>query len=63
MTASAGGSHRGTCRPPARAGIDWIFATPDLVLDSHQAVRASGTSDHPLVLTRAVTSGSSLGAG
>ena len=32
MIAAAGGTNNGTCQPPKNIGLDWIFATPDLLL-------------------------------
>ena len=56
MTASNGGSSAAPCRPPKRAGIDWILAAGDAAfsdhtVDSGRLVRA--TSDHPFVVARA----------
>ena len=57
MTAAAGGSHQGSCQPPQRPGIDWIFGSTRGVRFSSYTVDNSRlvdkTTDHPLVLTRA----------
>ena len=52
LEAANGGSVAGACRPPANAGIDWIFATSDIqasdyVRDRSPLVRR--TTDHPFV--------------
>ena len=59
MRAAAGGSHKGSCRPPkARiAQIDWIFGTTKNVsFSGYRFVKSPlvrRTSDHPLVVARA----------
>jgi murein DD-endopeptidase MepM/ murein hydrolase activator NlpD len=55
MTSASGGSTSPDCRPPAHAGIDWIFGTQKVgfggyLRDDGQLVRQ--TSDHPIVTTR-----------
>ncbi len=55
LHASAGGSHDGTCRPPRRSRIDWIFATRDIAFTGHLATRTAlvaRTSDHPFVVAQ-----------
>ena len=57
LSASAGGSVGGPCRPPGDLGIDWIFGTRDLGFESHVRTRAglvSRATDHPVVVADAV---------
>ncbi len=57
MSASAGGSVGGPCRPPRDLGIDWIFGTLDLSFESHLRTRGgliSRATDHPVVVADAV---------
>jgi endonuclease/exonuclease/phosphatase family metal-dependent hydrolase len=57
MSASAGGSVGGACRPPGDLGIDWIFGTRDLSFESHVRTRGgliSRATDHPVVVADAV---------
>ncbi len=57
MSASAGGSVGGPCRPPGDLGIDWIFGTRDLSFESHVRTRGgliSRATDHPVVVADAV---------
>lgn len=57
MSASAGGSVGGPCRPPGDLGIDWIFGTTDLSFESHVRTRGgliSRATDHPVVVADAV---------
>jgi hypothetical protein len=56
IIAANGGSHSGNCAPPARAGIDWIFGTNDIVFSDyrrHQDGRVRTITDHPVVIARA----------
>ena len=58
MVASAGGANHGRCRPPADAGIDWIFGTSGTRFADHTTVRdgtVRAASDHPLVLAQVVS--------
>jgi hypothetical protein len=53
LTAAAGGSNSGGCRPPKRAQIDWIFGSPGVqwtryVVDRSPLVRR--TTDHPVIV-------------
>ncbi len=53
LTAAAGGSNNGGCRPPRPTQIDWIFGSPGAewtryVVDRSPLVRR--TTDHPLVV-------------
>ena len=57
LSASAGGSVGGACRPPRDLGIDWIFGTRDLSFESHVRTRSglvSRATDHPVVVADAV---------
>ena len=57
LSASAGGSVGGPCRPPRDLGIDWIFGTRDLSFESHVRTRGgliSRATDHPVVVADAV---------
>lgn len=56
MVAANGGSNVGTCRPPAQARIDWIFAAKGTRFTAYTVDRGplvQKTTDHPLVLARA----------
>ena len=58
LRAANGGQPPPDCAPPADAGIDWIFATPDVTFVDYirlESVRSQGLSDHPLILARART--------
>jgi endonuclease/exonuclease/phosphatase family metal-dependent hydrolase len=58
MTSAAGGTNTGGCRPPAGAGIDWIFGNHGVQFRDQTVVKGSlvrRTSDHPFVVTRART--------
>ena len=53
LTAAAGGSNSGGCRPPRPTQIDWIFGSPGVqwtryVVDRSPLVRR--TTDHPVVV-------------
>ena len=57
MTAANGGRAGSVCHVPAGAGIDWIFGNrstgfDDYTVDRGKLVRQ--TTDHPIVLSRAV---------
>jgi murein DD-endopeptidase MepM/ murein hydrolase activator NlpD len=65
MSASAGGSHVGHCRPPDRPQIDWIFGSGRSTWAGHAVVwtlKQRRITDHPLVLAR-VSTGSATGGG
>ncbi|MGA8209145.1 MAG: endonuclease/exonuclease/phosphatase family protein [Nocardioidaceae bacterium] len=54
--AAQGPRPRGRCRPPRRAGIDWIFGTRKVRFAGHTrdaSALVRRTTDHPLVVTRA----------
>ena len=60
LEASNGGSVAGGCRPPADAGIDWIFATSDLDVVDHVRERSAPVrraTDHPFVHATLTLSG------
>lgn len=64
MSASSGGSHAGSCRPPREIGIDWIFGSPDVTFSNHRTDRSrlvNRTSDHPMVLSDVRIEGDSQG--
>jgi murein DD-endopeptidase MepM/ murein hydrolase activator NlpD len=55
MHAANGGSSGGSCRPPVRPGIDWIFGSGGVEFSGYAALRdglLDKTTDHPLVLAR-----------
>jgi endonuclease/exonuclease/phosphatase (EEP) superfamily protein YafD len=55
MASSAGGTGY-PCRPPARAGIDWIMGSSPIVFSEHTVDRGPlvrATTDHPIVVARA----------
>ncbi|QIK65562.1 hypothetical protein G7072_03715 [Nocardioides sp. HDW12B] len=57
MSASAGGSVGGPCRPPGDLGIDWVFGTLDISFENHVRTRGgliSRATDHPVVITDAL---------
>ena len=54
LTAAAGGTNEGGCRPPKPTQIDWIFGSPGVqwsnyLVDRSPLVRR--TTDHPVVVT------------
>jgi endonuclease/exonuclease/phosphatase family metal-dependent hydrolase len=56
MTSASGGDPGPPCRPRADAGIDWVFGTLGLRFSDYlvdRSPRHDGTSDHPIVVTRA----------
>jgi endonuclease/exonuclease/phosphatase family metal-dependent hydrolase len=55
MHAANGGSSGGSCRPPQRPRIDWIFGSEGVEFSGYAALRGGRldrTTDHPLVLAR-----------
>ncbi|WP_157210035.1 endonuclease/exonuclease/phosphatase family protein [Nocardioides aequoreus] len=53
FTSPAGGSHDGTCRPPARPLIDWIYGDPEVEWTAYAGIRDATVrraSDHALVV-------------
>jgi hypothetical protein len=55
MVAARGGSHAGRCRPPAHAGIDWIFGSRGVHFTAYVEDRSPlvhVTTDHPVVFAR-----------
>ena len=56
QAANGGSSGAGPCRPPATAGIDWIFGSPGIRFSNytrHQTGLVRQTTDHPVVVTGA----------
>ena len=56
QAANGGSSGAGPCRPPATAGIDWIFGSPGIRFSNytrHQTGLVRQTTDHPVVGTGA----------
>ncbi len=54
LTAAAGGSNSGGCRPPKPTQIDWIFGSPGVTWSNYQIDRSPlvrRTTDHPVVLS------------
>jgi endonuclease/exonuclease/phosphatase family metal-dependent hydrolase len=55
MQAASGGSRGARCSPPRVNGIDWIFGSGDATFSnwtSDRSTRASGVSDHPIVVAK-----------
>lgn len=62
LTTPAGGSYVGSCRPPKRYGIDWIFGNHYARWTGYtvdRSPRRDMISDHPLVLARVALQGAS----
>ena len=60
LRAANGGDSSGGCRLPADAGIDWIFATPEIQMTDYVRQRAGlvlKTTDHPFVHATATING------
>jgi endonuclease/exonuclease/phosphatase family metal-dependent hydrolase len=60
LHAANGGVSSGGCHLPADAGIDWIFATPEVQMSSYVRQRSGlvlRTTDHPFVHATATVSG------
>jgi endonuclease/exonuclease/phosphatase family metal-dependent hydrolase len=57
---AANGGASSPCRPPANAGIDWVFGTSDIGFSGYARQRTPlvvRASDHPLITTTAVVDG------
>jgi endonuclease/exonuclease/phosphatase family metal-dependent hydrolase len=57
---AANGGTSAPCRPPAGAGIDWIFATPGVSFSAYERFTSSllrSATDHPLIVATATISG------
>jgi len=53
LTAAAGGTNDGGCRPPKPTQIDWIFGSPGVVWNNYIVDRSPlvrRTTDHPVVV-------------
>jgi hypothetical protein len=50
---AANGGTASPCIPPSGAGIDWIFATPEVGFSEYARIGAGGVTDHPLIVATA----------
>lgn len=53
FVAAAGGSNNGSCLPPPRMGVDWVFGSNDVAFEGYAVSGTGVASDHDIVHAQA----------